>query len=62
MHNAEELQRAFIRVAKLSGINNRNLSILATPLQTSLDLKADIPADRLIITKSGILITMKTCS
>ncbi len=54
VHNAEELQRALTLDTKLIGINNRNLRTFDTSLQTTLDLKADVPQDRLIITESGI--------
>ena len=54
VHNAEELQRALTLDTKLIGINNRNLRTFDTSLQTTLELKADIPSDRLIITESGI--------
>ena len=54
VHNAEELQRALTLDTKLIGINNRNLRTFDTSLQTTLDLKVDIPLDRLIITESGI--------
>jgi indole-3-glycerol phosphate synthase len=54
VHNAEELQRALTLDTKLIGINNRNLRTFETSLQTTLELKANIPANRLIITESGI--------
>jgi len=54
VHNAEELQRALTLDTKLIGINNRNLRTFETSLQTTLELKANIPEDRLIITESGI--------
>ena len=54
MHNADELQRALTLDTKLMGINNRNLRTFETSLQTTLDLKAEIPSDRMVITESGI--------
>jgi len=54
VHDVQELQRALTLDTKLIGINNRNLRTFETSLQTTLDLKANIPADRLIITESGI--------
>jgi indole-3-glycerol phosphate synthase len=54
VHNEEELHRALRLNTPLIGINNRNLRTFETSLQTTLDLKAQIPEDRLIITESGI--------
>lgn len=53
-HHAAELERALTLDTKLIGINNRNLSTFETSLQTTLDLKQNIPDDCLIITESGI--------
>lgn len=55
VHNQEELQAALQLRTPLLGINNRNLRTFDVSLQTTLDLLAQIPDDKLVITESGIL-------
>ncbi|TGD72465.1 indole-3-glycerol phosphate synthase TrpC [Mangrovimicrobium sediminis] len=54
VHDAQELQRALALPTPLLGINNRDLHSFDTSLQTTIDLLADIPADRVVVTESGI--------
>lgn len=54
VHNAEELEEALATDAKLIGINNRDLHLFRTTLQTTLDLMPRVPADRIVVSESGI--------
>ncbi len=54
VHNADELQQALALKTPLLGINNRNLRSFETRLETTLDLLPRIPADRIVVTESGI--------
>lgn len=54
VHDAAELARALALPAKLIGINNRDLRRFETRLETTLDLLGRIPAERLVVTESGI--------
>ena len=55
VHNGDELGAALQLTTPLVGVNNRNLRTFEVSLQTTLDLLPKIPADRIVITESGIL-------
>ena len=55
VHDGDELDQALQLTTPLLGINNRDLRSFDVSLQTTLDLLPRIPADKIVVTESGIL-------
>ena len=58
IHDATELEAALALRTPLLGVNNRNLRTFETRIETTLELLARIPSERIVVAESGILVRL----
>lgn len=56
VHDGEELERGRCKLNLLIGINNRNLRSFEVSLETTIGLLPRIPAGRIVVAGSGMLL------
>ncbi len=54
VHDEKEMARALMLKTALIGVNNRDLKTFKVNLDTTLNLKKMVPADKILVTESGI--------
>jgi indole-3-glycerol phosphate synthase len=54
VHDEAEVDRALGLGAAIIGINNRDLTTMKTEKRTTASLRQRIPADRIVVSESGI--------
>ncbi|NWF99269.1 MAG: indole-3-glycerol phosphate synthase TrpC [Nitrospirae bacterium] len=54
VHDFRELELALYLDRQIIGINNRNLKTLQIDINTTFNLKKEIPSDRIVVSESGI--------
>jgi indole-3-glycerol phosphate synthase len=54
VHNFRELEMALVVKSDIIGINNRDLKTLKVDLNTTFDLRREIPPGKIVVSESGI--------